>query len=453
MFQKNIWEKRLLFLSKIKADNIRKEYENLEKDDLLDEVVDKILEIEKLKRKLRKYENPHVPSSKQGFDKPQAEGLTVGRKLGKKSHHQGATRDMERPTIVIPVTTAVNPSNGNRNIVKTGEYEERTIIDFEIKKTVKLYKQYQYRDLDTGELFLAPHNDLPEKGIFGKNIIALANTLHFEYRVTLKSVADLFTHVYEISMTAPTIQELCNRAVEKANPLYEKIHNKLQKSPVANADETGSNQNGKPEWLWGFFTSALAFFVFFPQRGGNIVEKVLKNFKGILGCDGWSTYKVFSEKHGILLQRCWAHLIREVKKNCKDIDGLNDAYRWICNMFEEIERLRKIKSKNIRQQGYEKLVTEMDKWCQIYYVHDGMKELVNKVKNGKEFWFTCVLYPKVEPTNNRAENGLRKFVVIEKIIGCLRSEKGKQNMQVMLSVFQTWRLQGLNPYKELRTIL
>jgi len=122
-------------------------------------------------------------------------------------------------------------------------------------------------------------------------------------------------------------------------------------------------------------------------------------------------------------------------------------------MFEEIQRLRKIKSKKIRQKGYDKLVAEMEMWSQVYYVYDGMKELVNKVKNGKEFWFTCVLYPEVEPTNNRAERGLRKFVVIEKIIGCLRSEQGKRNMQVMLSVFQTWRLQGLNPYKELRAIV
>ncbi|MFH1511588.1 MAG: transposase, partial [Candidatus Woesearchaeota archaeon] len=79
--------------------------------------------------------------------------------------------------------------------------------------------------------------------------------------------------------------------------------------------------------------------------------------------------------------------------------------------------------------------------------------LVNKVRNGKQFWFTCILYPEAEPTNNSAERGLRKFVVIKKIIGCLRSEQGKRNMQVMLSVFQTWRLQGLNPYKELRAIL
>ena len=159
------------------------------------------------------------------------------------------------------------------------------------------------------------------------------------------------------------------------------------------------------------------------------------------------------ENHHLLLQRCWAHLIREVKKICKNVKELDLAYMWICDMFGEIQRLRKIKSKKIRQRGYDKLIAEMEQWCQIYFVYAGMKEIVNKVKNGKEFWFTCVLHPEVEPTNNQAERGLRKFVVIEKIIGCLRSEQGKKNMQVMLSVFQTWRLQGLNPYKELRAIV
>lgn len=439
---------------KIKAAEVRKKYEDLEKDEILDRLVDRELEIDKLKRKLRKYENPNTPPSKQGFDKPQAQGLPVGRKPGKIYNHKRTTRPQDIPnTPPVIVTTNFNPINRNANIVETGYFIERVITDFKIEKIVTKYTFLEYKDLDTGNTFYAKHPRVPDIGIFGKNIISMANLLHFEYRVTLEGVADIFTNAYDIPMSAPTVQELCNRAVDKATPLYEDIHIKLQKSPIANADETGSNQNGKSEWLWGFFTPLLAFFIFYKQRGGDIVENVLKNFKGILGCDGWATYKVFSEKQGILLQRCWSHLIREVKKICKDVEGLNDAYVWICDMFEEIQRLRKIKSKKIRQRGYDKLITEMERWTQVYIVHDGMKELVNKVMNGKEFWFTCVLNPEVEPTNNLAERGLRKFVVIKKIIGCLRSEQGKKNMQVMLSVFQTWRLQGLNPYRELRAIV
>lgn len=440
--------------AKIKANQIREEYQHLPKDEILDELVDKVLEIEKLKRKLRKYENPHTPSSKQGFDKPEAQGIPVGRKAGKKYNHKRTTRAIDIPNMPpVTVIAETNPSTGNPNIAETGYHIERIITDIKIEKIVTKYTILEYKDLDTGEIFFAKHPDVPEIGIFGKNIIALANSLHFEYRVTLANVADIFTNIAEIPMTPPTVLELCNRAAYKLEPKYHDINIKLRESYAVNADETGSNQNGKSEWLWGFFTPILAYLVFYQQRGGDIVEKVLKDFKGILGCDGWSTYKAFSEKHGILLQRCWAHLIREVKHICKDVNGLNDAYIWVCDIFEMVKKARGLKTKKLRKKKYVQLVAELDRWIQVYSRHRQTRDLVTLIKNGKEHWFTCVLYPEIEPTNNRAERGLRKFVVIEKIIGCLRSEKGKINMQVMLSLFQTWRLQGLNPYKELRASL
>ena len=440
--------------AEIKASEVRKEYEELDKDKLLDEVVDLVLENDKLRKKLKKYENPHTPSSKQGFDKPQAQGLPVGRKSGKNYNHQRTTRPKDKPTLTIKVTAKKNPSNGNTNIKETGYYEEVIITDFKIEKVVTLYKIKEYKDSDTGEIFMASHPDIPDKGIFGKNILAFANALHFEYRVPFEGVANIFTNVFDISMSTPTAMDICNRVANKLSYKYEELNKKLRKANVVNGDETGSNQNGISEWLWGFFTSSIAFFVFFKQRGGDIIDNVLgKNFKGILGCDGWSTYKVFSEKHGILLQRCWAHLIREVKHICKDVNGLHDAYIWIQDMFKKIKKLRKIKSKKIRQKGHDKLIAEMNMWIQIYQSHDGMRELITKVKNGKNFWFTCILYPQVEHTNNRAERGIRKFVILEKIMGCLRSEQGKKSTQIMMSLFGTWKLQGLNPYKELRAIV
>ena len=440
--------------AKIRASDVREEYGDLPKEEILDELVDKVLEIEKLKKKLRKYENPHTPSSKQGFDKPHAQGIPVGRKLGKKSGHEGKTRILDKPTQTIEVIASVNPSNGSRNIVKTGEYEERIITDFKIEKTVKLYKVYYYRDLRTGEVFLASHPDLPDKGIFGKNIIALANLLHFENRVTVAGVANIFTNVFEIPMTPPTALDICKRGADAVCHKYEEIGKELKASDVVNADETGSNQNGKSEWLWGFFTSTLAFFVFFSRRGGDILEMALgKNFNGKIGCDGWSTYKVFSEKHGILLQRCWAHLIREVKYICKDVKDLDAAYVWIKDIFEKVKKARALKTKLIRQKKYHELIAELDQWTQIYSSYKQTRNLVTLIKNGKESWFTCVLYPEIEPTNNLAERGIRKFVILEKIMGCLRSEQGKKTTQIMMSLFGTWKLQGLNSYKELRAIL
>lgn len=424
------------------------------KDELVDELYDSLVEIDKLKRELRKYKNPHTPSSKLCFDKPQAAGLPVGRKLGKKSSHKGKTRPVDTPNHVVVVETDKNPQTGNVKIEETGEVKEVIITDFKIEKIITLYKIKYYRDLNTGEIFLATHPNIPDKGIFGKGVQALASILHAENRVTFNGIASLFTSVFDIPMTTPTAMELCNRAANKLAPKYDGLRDEIKESKVVNGDETSSNQNGKSEWLWGFFTITMAFFTFYKKRGGEIVEEVLgKNFKGILGCDGWITYKIFSEKHGILLQRCWAHLIREVKNVCKDVTDLHDAYIWMCDIFEKVKKTRKLKTESLRKKKHAELVEDMNRWIQIYSSRNSMNELITKVKNGKENWFTCVLHQEIEPTNNSAERGIRKFVILEKIMGCLRSEQGKKTTQVLLSLCQTWKLRGLNPYQELRASL
>ena len=81
------------------------------------------------------------------------------------------------------------------------------------------------------------------------------------------------------------------------------------------------------------------------------------------------------------------------------------------------------------------------------------RKLGNKILNGLDAWFTCVLYTDVEPTNNFAERMIRHWVVFRKIIGCLRSEKGEKTTETMLSLFSTWKLNGLNPYFKLKSLL
>ena len=124
---------------------------------------------------------------------------------------------------------------------------------------------------------------------------------------------------------------------------------------------------------------------------------------------------------------------------------MDAAYVWIKDIFEKVKKARALKTKRIRQKKYHELITELDQWTQVYSSYKQTRDLVTLIKNGKEFWFTCVLHPEIEPTNNRVERGIRKFVILEKIMGCLRSEQGKKTTQIMMSLFGTWRLQKLNP--------
>ena len=75
------------------------------------------------------------------------------------------------------------------------------------------------------------------------------------------------------------------------------------------------------------------------------------------------------------------------------------------------------------------------------------KRFIDKVRNGFDHWFTFVLVPGLESTNNRAERALKEPVVQRKIIGTFRNGKGTRIYETMMTLRATWKQRGLNPYE------
>jgi hypothetical protein len=79
--------------------------------------------------------------------------------------------------------------------------------------------------------------------------------------------------------------------------------------------------------------------------------------------------------------------------------------------------------------------------------------LLGKIERGIGHWLTFLGEPAAEPTNNPAENALREPVVLRKIIGTLRNDRGMFVHETILSLLATWSQQGRNPYDELRRVV
>ena len=59
-------------------------------------------------------------------------------------------------------------------------------------------------------------------------------------------------------------------------------------------------------------------------------------------------------------------------------------------------------------------------------------------------WIIVQIAAGVEPTNNRAERALRPQVVLRKILGTLRNEKGTSIHERIMTVLATWGLKDLD---------
>jgi len=71
-----------------------------------------------------------------------------------------------------------------------------------------------------------------------------------------------------------------------------------------------------------------------------------------------------------------------------------------------------------------------------------VRRFAAKILNGIGHWFTFLVVPGVEPTNNRAERALREHVVQRKIMGTFRNGKGTGIYETVMTVLATWKQQG-----------
>lgn len=433
----------------------RQDYNDKSKDDILDDLEDALNKIDKLKRELRKYKGPNTPSSANKHLKPNTLGLKAvpGAKRGAPVGHKGATLHLPAADKVIPVIASTCSKCQSHNVVPTGYVKKRKVICLQKPKMfVKEYAQEEVRCLDCNSLTLARHADIPEQGLYDKTIQSLVNYFRFRARQPYNVVVDTMNNIFGVPMTEPTAMEITRRASKKLEPQYQALEEDIKKCDVVHADETSQSVNGVNHWVWVFCNAFMSLFKVHDTRGGDIVEKTLgQDFVGKLVVDGWTTYKVYSNNYGILLQRCWSHGHTEVKFECKEQHP--DLYKWHCDIYELAKKGKRYKQEKRRQDRFMKCKTELDMWIVAAKTRRDLRKLATKIKNGGDDWFTAVLHPEVPLDNNEAERSIRPWRVMEKIIGCLRSDAGIRTHEVLMSLISTWEKQHKDVFSTLQATL
>lgn len=412
-------------------------------------IVEQQVQIDDLKKRLLAYENAHTPSSQQRkYPKREPTGNPVGAPQG----HEGTTRPYKKPYKTVDVKQE-KCSSCHHKLGSPVKIIKRIIEDIPEPQpiTVTQYNVHTYICRNCAEVNIPSHPDLPSEGRFGYHLMNEVALMKYEDRLPYEKIVDNLNRRFHLAITAATVLSLIERVTYACEPDYEKISRQIQLSPNIYSDETGQKVQGKNWWTWVFTTPLLALFLIRKSRGQKPLEEALgKDFNGILNCDGWTSYPKIVKK----IQRCWAHLLREAKWHAEQYEGqARILYQGLCRMFEQIKHLRKNASLQSRKKTHQKLTRHMRYWVDICKAYKELRKFATKLENGLAYWFTCVLYPEIEPTNNPAERALREIVVQRKITGTLRNEKGTHMLEVMMSVLTTWKLQGLNTSQMLRQTL
>jgi hypothetical protein len=150
------------------------------------------------------------------------------------------------------------------------------------------------------------------------------------------------------------------------------------------------------------------------------------------------------------LQRCWAHLLRESKDIAEKFEEAIPLHNALKELYDSLTKaLESDPPPEVRRYLCHLAREALRNWMGKEYSVEKVQKFIGKISNGFEYWFTFIIHQRVEPTNNRAERALRPQVVLRKILGTLRNDKGTSIHERIMTILATW---GQNELESLKML-
>jgi transposase len=252
--------------------------------------------------------------------------------------------------------------------------------------------------------------------------------------------------------------------------LYEEIKRHCQGADLWNADETSwriLDADKMKHWLWVVAAPFAVVYLLDPSRSSRIPNEFLSGSKGVLVTDRYSAYKAL---HALIRKAwCWVHVRRDFLAIYK---GIKKHRKWAGKWLRRIAALFAWNHKrfSLTETGD----TDEEKWREAdnklreliaRFDEEVRKELSQNqldkhqskvMRSLRRHWTGLTLFvdePRIPMHNNRAERLLRNSVLIRNgSYGSGTAWSGQLAAKV-LTIFQTWQLNGLNPETLLRDFI
>lgn len=379
----------------------------------------------------------------------------TGAGRGAKKGHQGYGRS--KPEIVDREVDVflTNCNDCGNSLHRTSSVDERIVLDIpQILPIATLYRiERQWCTNCHKEVRGIPQNTLPGCR-FGNSIIITVLFLKYRMRSPLAKIEELLHSQYHITLTSQGVQELLHIVKTKFNKQYNDILQEFRNAPVKNADETSFRIDGINGWCWLFATPTIALYTIEETRGKEVPKRIFGHDPtGVLVRDDCPSYASLP----LPQQSCWAHLLRvshDAATHEKASEEMKTLHKELKQMFDELlpitlELFVEMKRKKVYRKYTERIAVIIGR----KYTSEDAKAVQTRITNQNTNLITALLHENAPLTNNHAERMIRPMVIIRKISGGSRSDKGAATHAVNMSVMQTLALKGKDFFSGVTEIL
>jgi predicted RecB family nuclease len=367
-----------------------------------------------------------------------------------------AVRRKVRSTRVLPPNKTVEcarprccPRCNSPDIFKHTK-ENKTVLDLKfmrhgVKRWITRYRFHRYK-CQVCKVNFHPEERSWTGSKFGSQIIAYVLYLNIELRLPQvhvdQNLNKLFGFDWAIGGTSYSIKE---RAAKTYKETYEVLVKRLCNGRLLHADETKVSVGGVDGFVWVFANMEEVAYVYSKTRDGDLLQNMLKDFKGVLVSDFYAAYDSIQCPQ----QKCLIHLIRDLNDDVlkhpydEELKRLALDFTLLLKpMIESIDR------HGLKSHFLKKHLASVERFYRQISETTLQSETAVKFKDRLERnhdkLFTFLSFDGVPWNNNNAEHAIKPFAKLRHIIGGVTTEKGIREYLVLLSLCQTCKYMGVD---------
>lgn len=310
-----------------------------------------------------------------------------------------------------------------------------------------------------------------DKGIPTSGLLAQVLIAKYADHLPLYRQEQIFTRA-GVALPRSTLAEWIGVCGVQLQPLIDALRDTLLKEAVLHADETpvpmlspGKKKTHKA-YIWAYASTLFSdlnavIYHFAPGRSGQHARDMLGEWSGKLVCDDYSGYKVSFAK-GVTEIGCMAHARRKFVE--LEVSGKSQiagqAVEYIRQLYE-VERdateLTNEERRLLRQDRGKPIADGLHQWMQAQRTKVPTGTATAKALDySLKRWAALTRYlddGAVPIDNNRVENLIRPWALGRKNWLFAGSQRSGQRAANIMSLIQSAKLNGHEPYAYLKDVL
>lgn len=271
-------------------------------------------------------------------------------------------------------------------------------------------------------------------------------------RIPQRTMQHSMNRLFSFDLAHATLNEFKIKAANHYLLTKRRILERIVHGDLIHADETRANIKGHLAYVWVLTNMKEVVYILAESREADIVQALLKSFKGVLVSDFYAAYDAIDCPQ----QKCLIHLMRDLNDDILH-NPFDEEMKSIALKFSGLLKpiIDTIDRHGLMKRSLRKHIVEVEHFFKFLNVTNFKSEAALKCKQrfekNKGTLFTFLRYDGVPWNNNNAEHAIKAFARLRDVISGTSTKKGVDEYLTLLSVAETCEYQGLDFLSFLRS--